>query len=248
MTKKCKRKNIFYPIQYEKLLRCHGTKKIQVGRYTIWVSNISSYKDCLNEVDIFFALDRSYSVSISNVYFKLIQDGEFDFFIANSIYKTIIGGKKVGFGCVGGHGRTGWLLAYLICRIEGLQGSELVYEVRKRLCKEAIESFYQATSLGMSSKKWVKEKGYPAQKFNMNDWFKQENTDEMEVYQTPMENKKQTWNIPESVKNSYFPCYTDWGIMYLTLQEHLDYTHTKNIPKRYRATKEVYGNSNLFKE
>lgn len=58
-------------------------------------------------------------------------------------------GIKVGFGCVGGHGRTGWMLGMLIHRIEGIpKGEKLIEEVRQRLCKDCVESKEQVESLG----------------------------------------------------------------------------------------------------
>lgn len=56
--------------------------------------------------------------------------------------------KKVGFGCSGGHGRTGWLAARLVKEFEGVDGDEAVRRVRERYCVEAVESNVQADDLG----------------------------------------------------------------------------------------------------
>jgi hypothetical protein len=75
-----------------------------------------------------------------------------DYGVHEGIYSIILGeivaGKRVGFGCYGAHGRTGWVLARLIKDLEGLDGDEAVFQTRKRLCHECVESEEQIRNLG----------------------------------------------------------------------------------------------------
>jgi len=49
-------------------------------------------------------------------------------------------GEQVSVGCIGGHGRTGTLLAGVLAVVEGLTGEQAVKEVRKRYCERAVET------------------------------------------------------------------------------------------------------------
>lgn len=51
--------------------------------------------------------------------------------------------EKVEFGCIGGHGRTGTMLALLVLRTSELDGEAAVKYVRDNYCKEAIEGYKQ---------------------------------------------------------------------------------------------------------
>jgi hypothetical protein len=150
---------------------CHSTKWVKVGEYMVLCSKLGEYEEHLKEVDVFFGLDDIYftrcklkvintpqivevvgsividgSVKIVPVQ---IEDGTISHQIGEMVKKAILSGMKVGFGCMGGHGRTGWLLGYLLHHIEGIpKGDGLVREVRKRLCDRAIESVAQITDLG----------------------------------------------------------------------------------------------------
>lgn len=55
--------------------------------------------------------------------------------------------KIVEFGCFGGHGRTGTVLAALIGKVEGMTVQKAVDAVRDRYCIEAIESQEQVDAL-----------------------------------------------------------------------------------------------------
>ncbi len=52
-------------------------------------------------------------------------------------------GRGVEIGCIGGHGRTGTLLAALIARIERRNASEAILAARDRYCVQAIETTAQ---------------------------------------------------------------------------------------------------------
>lgn len=69
-------------------------------------------------------------------------------------------GKKIGFGCYAGHGRTGWLLGMLIQHYEKCDGDEAVRRVRKRFCPECVESSTQIKSLGCKKELGADETKY----------------------------------------------------------------------------------------
>lgn len=72
------------------------------------------------------------------------------FHIAKSLLKA---NKKIGFGCMAGHGRTGWLLSKLIQHFEKCSGDEAVERCRERFCKKCVESSAQIEDLGCVSVK-----------------------------------------------------------------------------------------------
>lgn len=51
--------------------------------------------------------------------------------------------KRVEVGCVGGHGRTGTLLAAIIMNVERLGPKAAIKEVRRRYCERAVETALQ---------------------------------------------------------------------------------------------------------
>ena len=55
-------------------------------------------------------------------------------------------GKAVHIGCIGGHGRTGLLIAALVSHVDGI-GSSAAEWVRMHHCKQAIETTKQAKFL-----------------------------------------------------------------------------------------------------
>lgn len=57
-------------------------------------------------------------------------------------------GYNVGWGCVGGHGRTGWLAAKVLQELTGCSGNEAVDHVRNNYCSSAIETQTQLNDLG----------------------------------------------------------------------------------------------------
>ena len=54
--------------------------------------------------------------------------------------RLLAGGKKVAVGCLGGHGRTGTILAGLVKRIEHLSANQAIDSLRKRYCHSAVET------------------------------------------------------------------------------------------------------------
>lgn len=88
-----------------------------------------------------------------NIMVAHISDRGTSGFVYYLLRKVIEEGKKVGFGCMGGHGRTGWLAAKLIKYFEGCTGDEAVKRIRSRLCEECVESEAQVKDLGCEKMK-----------------------------------------------------------------------------------------------
>ncbi len=60
--------------------------------------------------------------------------------VAADIAAHMEDGATVEIACLGGHGRTGTLLAALIANIEGCGATEAILAVRQRYCEHAIET------------------------------------------------------------------------------------------------------------
>lgn len=75
--------------------------------------------------------------------------------ISKPVYEVVLWlleeGYKIGFGCAGGHGRTGWLAAKLIKHFEKCSGDDAVRRIRERFCEECVESEVQIKDLGCES-------------------------------------------------------------------------------------------------
>ena len=63
--------------------------------------------------------------------------------LIGTIAHELASGKRVEIACMGGHGRTGTLLAVLIGRLEGVGGSEALRLARERYCERAVETVGQ---------------------------------------------------------------------------------------------------------
>lgn len=77
-----------------------------------------------------------------------VDDGYTDPSLVEFAYNVLDAGYVLGFGCLGGHGRTGWLAASLLMLCEGLTGDEAVVAVRSRYCHKAVETYAQCDELG----------------------------------------------------------------------------------------------------
>ena len=64
--------------------------------------------------------------------------------LARQIASDVAAGRFVDIGCLGGHGRTGTLLAVVIGIGEQLQAADAFRAVRERYCPRAIETVAQA--------------------------------------------------------------------------------------------------------
>lgn len=97
--------------------------------------------------------------TLHNLIVLEITDGHFDKQVFEIAKDLLAEGKRIGFGCFAGHGRTGWLLAKLIMHFEGKTGDEAVREARSRLCYKCVETQVQITNLGC-----IEEVGWHAKK------------------------------------------------------------------------------------
>ena len=97
--------------------------------------------------------------TLENLIVLEITDGSIDSEVFEIARDLLEEGKKIGFGCMAGHGRTGWLLAKLIKHFENTTGDEAVRRARKRLCKKCVETGMQITNLGCESEiGWYEQK------------------------------------------------------------------------------------------
>lgn len=64
--------------------------------------------------------------------------------LADAVLAAIRQGQLVEIGCLGGHGRTGTLLAVVLARTEALGATEALAAVRERYCPAAVETQEQA--------------------------------------------------------------------------------------------------------
>lgn len=67
--------------------------------------------------------------------------------LADSISAHLEAGRTVEIACLGGHGRTGTLLATVIARAEGIDAAGALREARARYCAHAVETLPQARLL-----------------------------------------------------------------------------------------------------
>ncbi len=93
----------------------------------------------------------------------IIDDALLDW-VVQFIIKRLNLGQEVEIGCMGGHGRTGTLLACVLGSMENIHASKAIKEVRKRYCEKAVETRKQVklvgTYLGGSVKGVEPTRGY----------------------------------------------------------------------------------------
>lgn len=168
----------YYVVQNTSLCSKEHPLQVKVGKYEVFTIGKFDYKESkhfniMKDLDVFFGLDRSWeslevmkseykNPFIQAIYDKMyghyqvldnliathIPDRGIDIDVYKIIRQTLVSGKKVGFGCQAGHGRTGWVLAKLIKSIEKCSGDEAVRRTRKRYCQKCVESEVQRTDLG----------------------------------------------------------------------------------------------------
>ena len=114
------------------------------------------------EVDVFIDLtgraflDRSIPHQIAHLFPKPgviimpweVTDGTTCEQITGMVVTLLENKYKVGWGCVGGHGRTGWLAASVLKALTGCTGNDAVTYVRDHYCEKAIETQEQLDFLG----------------------------------------------------------------------------------------------------
>lgn len=60
--------------------------------------------------------------------------------LAAEVAGSVAAGRSVEIACLGGHGRTGTLLAAVIGRAERLGAAAALFEARRRYCRRAVET------------------------------------------------------------------------------------------------------------
>lgn len=85
---------------------------------------------CAGEEFLFHITDMSVPTSVSE--FKHLLD---------YLEESILAGKKVFVGCIGGHGRTGLVFSALVNQMMGIEDSTTY--VKENYCKKAVESIKQ---------------------------------------------------------------------------------------------------------
>jgi|SRR3990167_6850564 len=78
--------------------------------------------------------------------------------LANFCIDSIRRGKFVEIGCLGGHGRTGTLLAAIIAIAEHIPADQAIAAARTRYCSQAVESIKQEMLIHALLLKGLKEK------------------------------------------------------------------------------------------
>lgn len=116
-----------------------------------------------NELDVYIDLTGSHGRYIPdnlNKYFRSIKpqilmweisDGGTCPVLPGAVLKMVLDGLKVGWGCLGGHGRTGWLAAKIHMLLSGCSGSEAVHCIRNLYCQQAVETTEQYRDLGAAA-------------------------------------------------------------------------------------------------
>jgi protein-tyrosine phosphatase len=69
-----------------------------------------------------------------------VIDADFARSLAQAIAAELEQGETVEIGCLGGHGRTGTLLAIVIGVAESLSAEDALSEARRRYCLHAVET------------------------------------------------------------------------------------------------------------
>lgn len=152
---------------------CHKAHYVSVGDYKVFICGLNDIDERglkeISTLDLFVGLDsgwREYSSTqstnpfimdfqkligetLTNLYVHQVSDYSVDHKLAHATIEAIKQGWKIGFGCIGAHGRTGWLLGRLLQEIEGLTGEDLKNAIRIRLCKNALEGATQFEDLGI---------------------------------------------------------------------------------------------------
>jgi hypothetical protein len=141
---------------------CYKTHAgLKIGEYTVYGGNCAT--PAVHDADIYVGLDPSFSTfllpmcafgredrSCERIYYY-IRDmsvpgdpNEFKSLI-DYLIKNIRAGKKVHIGCIGGHGRTGIVLAALANVLGGIE--DAITYVRENYCEKAVETAEQGRFL-----------------------------------------------------------------------------------------------------
>jgi hypothetical protein len=136
----------------------HG-KWVKVGGYQVWLKSQSGSMNPHVDVYIDLAglgLQRSIPPELTHLIpnpkpLRIvweIDDGRVDSDLPNHVVTLLKAGYSLGWGCLGGHGRTGWLAAKVHQILTGCTGREAVKHIQDNYCPDAIESVVQFANLG----------------------------------------------------------------------------------------------------
>lgn len=137
--------------------RCYEDHKpLTIGDHKIYGGSCA--RPIVKDADIYVGFDHSMSFTGGNYPWE--EGAEFLYPITDmaapkdaASFKKLIeylatnleGGKKIHIGCIGGHGRTGTVLAALVAHMTGEKDATAY--VRKHYCKKAVESKSQIAFL-----------------------------------------------------------------------------------------------------
>lgn len=133
---------------------------VTVGEYSVWLK--SSTGKMHQDLDVYidlagFSVKRVIPPELVHIVptpkpMRMvweIDDGYTDPDLPTHVINLLKAGYLVGWGCLGGHGRTGWLAAKVHQMLTGCSGVEAVNHIRSTFCKEAIETAVQLHDLGI---------------------------------------------------------------------------------------------------
>lgn len=131
-----------------------GSRPVQVGRYSIFPGGSHHMRSISHfwGFDLIVPLDKSYREVIPRssipVIPGIIEDFQppsagYKMFLQDTIIPELQGDGKVLVFCLGGHGRTGTVLAGLVALLEP-DVVDPVDEIRNRYCDRAVETREQA--------------------------------------------------------------------------------------------------------
>lgn len=140
---------------------CHEQTKVKVGDYIVWCSGTNAKTRKKPDLAVFLDIGwihrvtqvmstgTSSGLSLGTANHPMVYVDWPDMNVINlDLYSKLVDyivsemqhGKQVEIGCVGGHGRTGTLLAGLLVKVEHLTGDEAIKKVKVNYCGKAIET------------------------------------------------------------------------------------------------------------
>ena len=151
----------------------HWRDSVKIGEYEVWAS---AYRDMPKEAtelrakphpDLGVYLSMSWHEALTGMMsvgipcpikwdwpFITVEWGDYslpDSWVLNQLLTFVVGkiksGQRIEIGCMGGHGRTGTLLAMLQVEIGGMTAKAAIDTIRRDYCDEAIEGYAQEESI-----------------------------------------------------------------------------------------------------
>jgi hypothetical protein len=133
--------------------RCYTTHKpMPIGEYLIYGGSCST--PMVKDADIYVGFERGMQESTKSYpwvegdsfYFPIVDGNvptslEDTMLLLEYLADNLKAGKKIHIGCIGGHGRTGTILAALVHQMTG--NKDAIAYVRANYCEKAVESTTQ---------------------------------------------------------------------------------------------------------